>query len=412
MSHTYQSPRLRSLCAILLLLIASCQKSDVASPNQGEPTRFAGQFRVSLNDAAEVAAFHLSVDSASDKNARVVDGDNEILERKAVLDSADKQPLLYIFKKRRGFAIVSGDLRVMPVLAHSEKSSVDLNDIPTGVRLWMETAKHKIREARKDTSPPHPIVLKEWQKYLSRQLRTTDTYCIEWYQYGQFQCKYTSSQKGPLLTTAWGQHRLSTTQLSTAGNCDGCGRRKAGCGPVAMAQLEEFYHPNLARPRFPKDTCFASNAGEISLGALMKNMGDKAKASYNYMGSCNTFTWPSNVKSGLKDFGFSNGGNGNEAYNYNLIKSELNGKYPLIFWGSTCLDCWDDYHVWLCDGYLEHHYSDFNCTTKQCNNWSYYFLHMNWGWAGGWDDYYALGQYNPGGEDYNGNLHVITGIRP
>lgn len=132
------------------------------------------------------------------------------------------------------------------------------------------------------------------------------------------------------------------------------------------------------------------------------------------MGTCNTFTWPSNVKSGLKSFGFSNGGNNIETYNYGLIKNELKGNHPMIFWGSTCLECFGDYHIWVCDGYLENQYSDFNCTTKQCNNWSYSSLHMNWGWGieQNWNGYYAFGQYNPGGTDYNGNIHVITGIRP
>jgi hypothetical protein len=37
---------------------------------------------------------------------------------------------------------------------------------------------------------------------------------------------------------------------------------------------------------------------------------------------------------------------------------------------------------------------------------------MNWGWGDEWNDYYAFGQYNPDGDHYNGNLHVISGIRP
>jgi len=62
-----------------------------------------------------------------------------------------------------------------------------------------------------------------------------------------------------------------------------------------------------------KGKCVAATAGEHSLGALLKTMGDKSKASYNYKGSCNTFTWPADVISGLKSFGFSSGGSGSEA---------------------------------------------------------------------------------------------------
>lgn len=269
------------LSAFFILSFISCQRSEIATPGREVPGLPVSRFEVSLDDAAEVALSHLSPDSAAHSNARVVAGDNEILERKTVTDSASNEPLFYIFKKRKGFTIVSADMQVMPVLAYSEKSQIDLNHVPNGVSLWMEMAKAKVREARRDTNTPHPIVLKEWQRYLSRQLRTSDTYCIERYQYGQFQCKTVVSQAGPLMTTEWGQRALSTSQLSTGGDCDNCGRRRAGCGPVAMAQLEEFYHPVPTRPRFSDGKCTPTNAGEISLGALMKNMGDKANASYN-----------------------------------------------------------------------------------------------------------------------------------
>jgi hypothetical protein len=300
----------------------------------------------------------------------------------------------------------------MPILAFSDKSEIDPHNIPNGIQLWLETATNKIKRARADKSPPHPIVTKEWEKFLGRKLRITDTNCIEWYQWGQYQCKNKSTTIGPLISTVWGQQHLSTTKLSTAGDCDGCGRRLAGCGPVAMAQLEEFYHPNLTRPRVSQGKCAAVSAGEHSLGALMKTMGDKSKASYNYMGSCNTFTWPADVKSGLKSFGFSSGGSGSEAYNYATIKSELLGSHPILFWGSTCLNCFEKYHIWVCEGIQENQYSEFDCATKQCKEWSYTYLRMNWGWNGEWNDYYAFGKYTPKGDDYNANMHVITGIRP
>lgn len=91
------------------------------------------------------------------------------------------------------------------------------------------------------------------------------------------------------------------------------------------------------------------------------------------------------------------------------------GNHPLIFWGSTCLLCLNDYHIWVCDGLEEHNYSEFSCETKQCNEWSYSFLHMNWGWEhdpDNFDGWYSFGAYNPDGLDYNSNLHIMNGIRP
>ncbi|MCE7063720.1 Spi family protease inhibitor [Dyadobacter sp. CY326] len=409
---------LLSKCGLLFCLAAliflQC-KRDEPSKDPGPETEIRkDSMVVSLKEAIEVATF--TNDSATrihaDSGARTVTRDDEVVDQMTVTDSVDGSPLLYIFKKQRGFTIVSADLRVMPVLAYSATSTIDVHNIPNGITLWLDMAKTKIREARRQGGESHTIVAKEWQKFLSRKLRIADTNCIDWYQYGQFMCKNKMTLVGPLISTVWGQSALSTTKLSTAGNCDGCGRRLAGCGPVAMAQLEEFYHPDLTRPRVSELVCTATTAGQHSLGSLMKTMGDKAKASYNYMGSCNTFTWPNDVKSGLKSFGFSSGGSGNEAYNFALIKSELNGNHPLLFWGSTCLSCFKDYHIWVCEGYQLSDYSEFDCATKTCKEWSYTYLRMNCGWDGEGNGDFAFGQYNPDGEDYNGNLHVITGIRP
>ena len=402
------------LLVIILLVFAKCQREEpIKKPEPVNKIKL-DSLHVSLVEAMEVASgVHDNAAGANvDSAARISSVKDDIVDQVTIKDSTDGSPLLYIFKKAKGFAIISADLRVMPVLAFSDKSEIDPHNIPNGMQLWLETATTKIKRARADKSPPHPIVIKEWEKFLGRKLRVTDTNCIEWYQWGQYQCKNKSTTKGPLMSTRWGQKSLSTTKLSTAGNCDDCGRRRAGCGPVAMAQMEEFYHPNLTRPRFSDLSCIATTAGEHSLGSLMKTMGDKSKASYSYLGSCNTFTWPADVKSGLKSFGFSSGGSGSEAYNYSIIKSELGGSHPILFWGSTCLDCFNDYHIWICEGYQENNYSEFDCATKQCKEWSFTYLWMNWGWDGNWNDYYAFGQYNPSQTNYNGNLHIITGIRP
>ncbi|SKB44885.1 Spi family protease inhibitor [Dyadobacter psychrophilus] len=406
--------RLLFFCCMAVLIFVQCKRDEPVKNSDPEPETIHDPLTISLNEAREVASFPAKASSRinADSSAATLSRVDEITDQLAITDSADGSPLLYIFKKEKGFAIISADLRVMPILAFSESSDIDVNNIPNGVSLWLDMAKTKVREARNKGGEPHPIVRKEGQKYLSRKLRIEDSNCIEWYQYGQFQCKNKMTIKGPLISTIWGQTQLSTTKLSTAGDCDGCGRRVAGCGPVAMAQLEEYYHPNLSRPRVSEGKCAASNAGEHSLGTLMKTMGDKAKASYNYMGSCNTFTWPADVKSGLKSFGFSSGGSANEAYNLALIESELNTNHPLLFWGSTCLSCFNDYHIWACEGYQLSEYSEFDCATKTCKEWSYTYLRMNWGWGGKANGDYAFGQYNPKGEDYNGNLHVITGIRP
>lgn len=111
------------------------------------------------------------------------------VKQDVIIDSVDNKPLFYIINTDNGFTVVSADMRTMPILACSEEKNFNLNDIPPGVSVWMESAKSKIRDVKKKNETIHMIVAKEWKKYLSNKNgRVTDTNCIEWYQYGQFQC--------------------------------------------------------------------------------------------------------------------------------------------------------------------------------------------------------------------------------
>ena len=54
--------------------------------------------------------------------------------------SADKKVDYYVFNngKDNGFIIVSGDDKAAPVLGYSDSGSFDANDIPDGMRYWLE----------------------------------------------------------------------------------------------------------------------------------------------------------------------------------------------------------------------------------------------------------------------------------
>ncbi|SEI70043.1 Spi protease inhibitor [Dyadobacter koreensis] len=395
-----------------LLFLSQCNKSDISTiPDVKEVNK--DNFTVSMQEATEVAQrYILAQNQKNNTSSAKIAATLEVTGQETIVDSIDKKPLFHIINLKKGFTIVSADIRTMPILAYSEQNQFDTKDIPKGVLLWMESAKVKIRDVRKRNLEGGDIIGKEWKKYFSdKNGRIMDTNCYEWYQYGQFQCQNRQTTFGPLLTTHWGQKNISTAELSTSKNCDGCGRMLAGCGPVAMAQVDEFYHPST-RPRYSNTSCTVSTPEQTSLALLMKKMGTYAQSQYDYAFSCNTFTWPGDVKTGFSMLGYSNGGGTDEAYSFQKIKNDLTGNHPVIFWGSTCLTCLSDYHIWVCDGLQQNHYSEFNCSTKQCNEWTYTYLHMNWGWSGSYDDWYSFGAYNPGGQDYNGNLHVITGIRP
>lgn len=59
-------------------------------------------------------------------------------------------------------------------------------------------------------------------------------------------------------------------------------------------------------------------------------------------------------------------------------------------------------HAWVGDGYSR---------GKVCPSGDYYTsIHMNWGWNGTYNGYYAFNNFNPGDSEYNRNSEVVIQI--
>lgn len=161
--------RLSSSVIFLSLLLFECDRhdvTDVAPPQPGSPT-----FTVSPQQAIEAAQYHFRAAQKQDtlSGARV-GATFEATEEVPVLDSATREPLLYIINGKKGFVIVSADMRTMPVLAYSETNNFRLDGMPWGVKDWLETAKQKVKDVKRPDKSAHDIVIKEWQKYLDGKL--------------------------------------------------------------------------------------------------------------------------------------------------------------------------------------------------------------------------------------------------
>lgn len=321
----------------------------------------------------------------------------------------------------------------MPVLAQSNNGKFDTKNIPSGVNLWVQFAKNQIKDIIKADIPVHPIAEKEWRKYLSGELniptnknsRIASNNCYEWYAYGQYQCKAPPRQVVSPLTSPkceWGQGGLSTYYLSgdlgggQVTSCTSCNKFNAGCGPVAIAQIARFYKKGSYdfdnMPHYSYQSCTPSTNAEYNLANLMKSAGDYANSSYHYFGTCNTFTWGSDIPGGLSGLGFSNGGN-LVSIDYTKMRNELSSGHPVIICGSSCYTCFSDYHIWVCDGYEYQEYNEFDCDILSCKGWGYLAFYMNWGWNGSYNGLYGVNSFNPGGSSsFTANMYSLVDIRP
>ncbi len=162
-------------------------------------------------------------------------------------------------------------------------------------------------------------------------------------------------------------------------------------------------------PRFSNNSCQASTYGQLELARLMRACGNAANSTYHFFG-CNTMTIPWGVPSALQSLGLSNGGN-DTSFNPSTIENEVYQNYPIIFYAYDTIVNW---HIWVCDGFDQHNYSQYNCDTQQCDIWSYEYFYMNWGWNGSSNGWYAANNFVPNnspGINYNSGLSMISGIR-
>ncbi len=386
-------------------------------------------FEVSLDEAVQVASkYDLTSNKSTDsKKARIVT--NTDVDKKETIVDENKTPLFHVLNYAKGgFIIISADLRTVPVLAFADKGSFETKEIPDGVKQWFDESKDKIKLVKKDSKEADPIIVKAWKEYLKGDLnlpvkkggRVSNTNCQEWYTVGQFMCQNYSSSNGPFLNTNWGQAGYSTGYLNSCPGANACNKHNAGCGPVALAQIMRYYQkPNWFTydgmpDNYGRSDCNPNTASQWELARLMSYSGSASglNSSYGFLGTTNTFSWPTNIPGALSNYGYS--GNGSStSINNQVVKNELFGGHPVILWGTSgWIGSFSNYHIWVCDGITSNQYSEYNCDTHSCNTWGYEYYHMNWGWHGDYNAWYGMGNLSVGGTNYNSNMHMIYGIRP
>lgn len=394
-------------------------------------------FAVPIDVADQVAsAFSISNDTLSTdvKNLRK-SGERKTKKSTETVVDEEGNPLYYIINfKEDGYVVVSADYRAIPIIAFNDTGELlyERDKGINGLAVWFEQSKEQIKDIKKSNKDVEKVIKKAWKEYLkdgfiiptNKKGRPSDTNCQEWYQYGQFMCQNSTTTYGPHLTTFWGQRRVSTVLLSNAKDCDWCGRYLAGCGPVAIGQVAKYLRRFDTNPynyaSMPNSTenfdCNTFNPGQNEVARLIRDIGLSANSNYDYFGTCNTLTWPWKIGSGLNGSGV-NGNNiimvTHQPSNYQTLKNELIAGFPVIFVGYDPYDwgVFQNWHIWVCDGYKEQVYSEFNCNTLSCDTFGYAYLHMNWGWSGNSNGYFGFASFAAGGSNYTNGLAFYKNIR-
>ncbi|HTA84477.1 MAG TPA: C10 family peptidase, partial [Bacteroidia bacterium] len=338
----------------------------------------------------------------------------------AVLAYTEKSPsgdaLFYVFNMsgNGGFVIVSADNVVEPIIGYSNTGQYIMPEKGTNIDFWMQVKKKEIIGAKVKGIPATKEIASKWSNYKNS---TTSIVSRQQHRVNSI----FPSNTNYLVQTTWNQEPYYNAMCP--------GGSVTGCVATAMSQIMRYW-------QFPATGtsahCYSSSYGTLcadfdtvqyrwkemplSLSAstpsgqsqevakLMYDAGVSVDMEYSPSGSgawvikgdddsvCaqiayyKYFKYDSNSIQGFRASSFS------YVEWQTLIENELNNSRPVEYAG------WDPLaggHTWVCDGY------------NSLNQ-----FHMNWGWGGQDNGWFALNNLDPGGLDFSVGFEAVIGIEP
>lgn len=333
------------------------------------------------------------------------------LQQLSLVDFADRDefPNFYVFGNEHCFVIIAGDDCVQPVLGYSTEFGINAEPMPEAVYDWLRVYDKGIAFAKERHIETKYEIQAEWESLLN----------------GMGLEPKMRSRVEPLIKSRW-QYGTPFNNLCPADTAGPGGHAKTGCGAVAMAQLMNYWeHPvrgtgsfsytPSSHPEYGTQTVNFGNTvydwdhmrnvyqksySDIeaeAVATLMYHCGVSVRMDY---GPDASGTSTSRIDDALIEyFNYNNSmsykekdGHYSDAQWIAMLKNDLDLERPVIYRGQSQNNSVG--HIFVCDGYDENDY-----------------FHFNWGYAGRWDGYYAIGSLY-GGANYSYVNRAIFGIFP
>ena len=322
---------------------------------------------------------------------------------------ADNEPAVYVFNGQEGFVLVSANDDTRAVLGYSDNGRFDATDIPENMQFWLQMYADEL--ARYEANKP---VLKAGQVALTRSKRAAAT---------------TYPTIAPILgNVEWGQDTPYNDLCPTVGG----ERSVTGCVATAISQIM-YVHKYPTKGTGSKTYTSESNNLKLSVNfgattydwnnmlsyyhnnynstqanavaTLMYHVGVAADMDYDPDGSGAAssialanlgtyFDYDKGIQTLPKDYM-------KEEDILNAIVADLEVGHPVYVSGATKNQ---EGHAFVCDGMQSDGY-----------------LHINWGWNGMSNGYFALSALDPEQQGTGGSasdmaftesVEVFTGIQP
>lgn len=319
----------------------------------------------------------------------------------------------YVFNDAaaKGYVIVSGDDRSMPILAYSTEQNFDPSVLErqTNTAKWLEMYKSEIRDLMEKDASNAVSPAQDWLKWQ----RTDNPKALG------------TRGVAPLMTTRWNQSPYENALCPYDSRYSE--RAVTGCVATAMAQIMKFWNyptrgTSYSSYQHARYGTLSANYGNTTyawssmpnylsgansaVATLMYHCGVAVKMNYNVGSAGGSGAYHQDLENAYENyFGYSTNVRRVTRASYstlsdwtNLLKTELNARRPVHYGGSGN----GGGHSFVCDGYDDNGY-----------------FHFNWGWGGSSDGYFIVTALNPGSlgtgggsGGFNSGQDAIIGIQP
>ncbi len=326
--------------------------------------------------------------------------------------SANGMPVYFAFNINTddGFVIVSAEDAGHAIIGYSTKMKYMQPAEHSNISSWLLSRKNEIEFIRDNNLSPDAAIVKEWADYKNNQKALNPN--------------VNTMSVPPLVQTTWNQSP-NYNALCPGGSV-------TGCVATAMAQIMRFWsYPAMGTGSSSYCDC-TSGGFSNQFGTLSANYGT---ASYNWanmplsISSANSDVALINSHCGISvEMDYDPNGSGAQVLNYggtspcaqnsytnyfgydpstiqgkektnfsdaqwiSLLKNDLDIGRPIQYAG---YEAGGGGHTWVCDGY--------DATDN---------FHMNWGWGGYNNGFFAINALNPGSYAFNDGNEALIGIQP
>jgi hypothetical protein len=316
-------------------------------------------------------------------------------------------PVIYAVNFRQGgFVLLSADDRARPVLGICYQGAYNEKIHVPGLDWMLAEWSRQIHHIVFNQIPATPEITAEWARWQS------DAYlqsaCEEDAPLASFMPPIVVP---PLLGTTWNQgcYYNANCPIDAGG---GCGRVWTGCGATAMAQSMKYYAwPTMGTgshsytpPSYPLQSAnygvttynWAAMPGNVAaanpaVAQLMSHCGIALDMNYGTTESTCYFSALNDAMKAYFRYSLSTQGRSKLLYTDAqwdvVLRTEFNAARIVPYNGGA--------HIWVCDGYQ---------TSPD-------LYHMNWGWGGTYNGYYAQNSLNPGSLTFS-TVSCIVGMKP